>query len=458
MAKSFNYSKWDNIELSDDESDLHPNIDKDSWFRLKHRTRLEREEREDVEVREYTAKNTEDQARIQLIQAQLRGVASGEGDDAEFVDSEALEIELAELKGLVTGRLHRIEEIHEKRKWNIDNICKVKEEKTIVNKTSSVPLKAELTAVDEQTSATAQALIASDSMVTAKASTDAGKVSAQGTSTVPTTAPVPSTGPEPANTIKRDRMAAISYNDYVIKHETLLEKYCELPDLELTKDFLFKHCDVLLHEHAQSYVLLSCLEDEMNGKHKRMKLVCRQSQILSHIHELGVSMKRDPRDVILPFFRRIDEAAYLQGFLTAVDDFIRKIQKRAIDKRREMDAKRMEEGEEEEEEEEEVEYEGLGESLGPGGLDPRQVLKALPKALRQAFESQDLARLQRVLGEMDPTEAKFHMKRCVDSGLWVAKDPSIFEEGAEDMEEGEEEEDGEGEGEGDAMQSEPLEG
>lgn len=41
MSKpSFNYSKWDNIELSDDESDLHPNIDKDSWFRMKHRTRL----------------------------------------------------------------------------------------------------------------------------------------------------------------------------------------------------------------------------------------------------------------------------------------------------------------------------------------------------------------------------------------------------------------------------------
>jgi hypothetical protein len=43
----FNYSKWDNIELSDDEDDVHPNIDKESWFRLKHRTRVEREEKED---------------------------------------------------------------------------------------------------------------------------------------------------------------------------------------------------------------------------------------------------------------------------------------------------------------------------------------------------------------------------------------------------------------------------
>lgn len=45
----FNYSKWDKIELSDDESDCHPNIDKQSWFRMKHRARVEREEKEDVE-------------------------------------------------------------------------------------------------------------------------------------------------------------------------------------------------------------------------------------------------------------------------------------------------------------------------------------------------------------------------------------------------------------------------
>ena len=31
-TRSFNYSKWDNIELSDDESDLHPNIDKVNYL------------------------------------------------------------------------------------------------------------------------------------------------------------------------------------------------------------------------------------------------------------------------------------------------------------------------------------------------------------------------------------------------------------------------------------------
>ena len=47
MSKPFDYSKWDKIELSDDEDDVHPNIDRESWFRLKHRSRVEREDNEE---------------------------------------------------------------------------------------------------------------------------------------------------------------------------------------------------------------------------------------------------------------------------------------------------------------------------------------------------------------------------------------------------------------------------
>ena len=47
MSKPFDYSKWDKIELSDDEEDVHPNIDRESWFRMKHRSRVEREDHED---------------------------------------------------------------------------------------------------------------------------------------------------------------------------------------------------------------------------------------------------------------------------------------------------------------------------------------------------------------------------------------------------------------------------
>ena len=129
----------------------------------------------------------------------------------------------------------------------------------------------------------------------------------------------------------------------MLTHEDILETYSEIHDLEKTKDYLWKHCDILMHEHSQSYMLLSSLEDEMNGKRERMKLVCRQSQILSHVQELGVSMGRDPRDVILAFFERISEKMYLNNFLEAVKGFEQRIIERAVVKRKEMDAERLEE-------------------------------------------------------------------------------------------------------------------
>lgn len=39
--------------------------------------------------------------------------------------------------------------------------------------------------------------------------------------------------------------------------------------------------------------------------------------------------------------------------------------------------------------------------------------------LKECFLSQDVGMLQTTIEKMDPEEAKYHMKRCVDSGLWV---------------------------------------
>ena len=55
MSKGFDYSKWDKIDLSDDEDDVHPNIDKASWFRWKHSARVEREGKEAAEIAEAAA-------------------------------------------------------------------------------------------------------------------------------------------------------------------------------------------------------------------------------------------------------------------------------------------------------------------------------------------------------------------------------------------------------------------
>jgi len=55
----------------------------------------------------------------------------------------------------------------------------------------------------------------------------------------------------------------------------------------------------------------------------------------------------------------------------------------------------------------------------PGGLDPAEVFESLPKEMQECFENRDIAMLQQVIENLPKEEAEYHMKRCVDSGLWI---------------------------------------
>jgi len=143
-SQAFNYSKWDHIELSDDESDCHPNIDKESWFRMKHRSRLEREEKEDKEIAEIERMNSDDLQRVKIITARIKAISNGElADEADSDDIEGLQGEADELNAKVDARNKKIAKYKEARMWNIDNICKVTEERSVVNQNTATSLKAE---------------------------------------------------------------------------------------------------------------------------------------------------------------------------------------------------------------------------------------------------------------------------------------------------------------------------
>ena len=277
-ARSFNYSKWDNIELSDDESDLHPNIDKDSWFRMKHRSRLEREEKEDVEVNTWTKLNEQENNRIQTITARLAGlqelIAAGD-EEAELEDQEALQGELAELTAQVAERNRKMADIKERRSWNIDNICHVAEEKTVVNSAEITSLKAKDFVPTGQTAAAMQK---NKAEVEATATATAGSSSASSTqeqeqviasalqssslSAPPLPTPSSTSTRSAVATVSRndpaEKQSAISYNDYVLKHEDLLELYSEVPTMDKSKDFLVKHGGVR-NRRRKRFVALCCL-------------------------------------------------------------------------------------------------------------------------------------------------------------------------------------------------------
>ena len=94
MSKPFDYSKWDRLEISDDEKDAHPNIDSSLMTRIKREQRARREAEEQMKI------------------AQLRKVGTPEA-------------------------MKQVEDIQRKSKLHVDNICRVVDEKTIVKSSES---------------------------------------------------------------------------------------------------------------------------------------------------------------------------------------------------------------------------------------------------------------------------------------------------------------------------------
>eukprot|EP00929_Paragymnodinium_shiwhaense_P109303 TRINITY_DN75721_c0_g1_i1.p1 TRINITY_DN75721_c0_g1~~TRINITY_DN75721_c0_g1_i1.p1 ORF type:complete len:357 (-),score=107.64 TRINITY_DN75721_c0_g1_i1:252-1322(-) len=338
MSKPFDYSKWDKIELSDDEEDLHPNIDKDSWFRLKHRTRVEREEDE-----------AKSQAQLEKQKSKLQDDLKTFGEAGkEHTKAKKIQKDIDEVQA-------KLDKMEKERKWNADNMCKTAESRTEINggyKKESVPK------------------------------------------------------PEPR---LQGEEVAKGYCEFIEENEELLEKYIALgdeEDLEKVCVFLKEHGGTLLvGEHAESYLLLDCLEKEMNGQHDAMVKSARQNQLLTQLREFSRASQRPVRDAVHPIFQRLlDHEPTREAFDDSVDNFVKRVEKRAVVKKKEMDA--------------EAASAEAGNPLGPGGLDPMEVLYSLPESMQQAFRNQDIAALQAAIEALPQADAKYHLRRCEDSGLW----------------------------------------
>ena len=183
-----------------------------------------------------------------------------------------------------------------------------------------------------------------------------------------------------------------------------------------------------------------------------MTHVAHQCICMQYLLELAKQLETDPRACISSFFTKIQVADqdYKDAFYSELEAFKVRIVNRAKEKIAEA------------EEEERLAR------LGPGGLDPADVFESLPDSMKKCFESQDIGMLQQVIKDMPEDQARYadkllfsflyyllpfitvivyhgryHMKRCVDSGLWVPNkdDPTTnAEDGFVTKEDGDDEE------------------
>uniref|UniRef100_A0A1B0G3V4 Hsp90 co-chaperone Cdc37 n=1 Tax=Glossina morsitans morsitans TaxID=37546 RepID=A0A1B0G3V4_GLOMM len=335
------YSKWTNIEISDDEDDTHPNIDTPSLFRWRHQARLERMAEMEHEKDELSKAKQSYQARLVDVKERLK---NKEGKENELEK----ELEKIEKEGKDLDR--REEELAKKEKktpWNVDTISKPGFEKTMFNKQPARKNEENLTEEERE------------------------------------------------ERLKR----------FVKENEKLCKEYGMLRKYEDSKRFLQNHLD-LVCDDTSNYLVIWSINLEMEEKHDLMAHVAHQCICLQYILELGKQLDVDPRACVGSFFSKIQNCMpeYRHQFESEIEAFKERIKKRA----------------EEKIEEAIVESEAERKSrLGPGGLDPVEVFDELPDELKKCFETRDTELLQKTIASMEVDVATYHMKRCVDSGLWV---------------------------------------
>eukprot|EP00118_Oscarella_pearsei_P017641 m.176762 g.176762 ORF g.176762 m.176762 type:complete len:368 (+) comp39146_c1_seq1:1942-3045(+) len=339
------YSKWDHIEVSDDEDDIHPNVDTPSLFRWRHQARVDRmgeqkQERETFMKESEQHKTRKDELKRLMEQAEEEG---GENVEERIAK---LKLEMGELEKQEDHFRQKEAELLKKERltpWNVDTLSSEGFEKTIINPAES------------------------------------------------------SEKPKSDDDIGREFWDA---NEKDIKH------YGMLRDYDSSSEFLRKKPH-LVCEATANYLTIWCITLECQEKHDLMSHVARQTIVMQYILELGKQIRKDPRDTFLTFFKRIKMAD--KQYVEAMDDEHQALIGR-VEERAKIRLKAIEE---------EIEEEERQKRLGPGGLDPVEVYESLPQEMKDCFEKKDTGLLQDVLKKLDPTLAKYHMKRCIDSGMWV---------------------------------------
>jgi len=371
-----NYSKWNHIEVSDDEDDTHPNIDTPSLFKWRHEARIQRE----AELAEKQKKVDEEKAKIDSKLKEVKQRVKKEEESGASVN-------LSELKSSLTDVEKKAKEVEKKkaevekeaksRPWNVDTLSSDGFSKTLINDTPSFKSN-QMT--DEE---------------------------------------------------KEDYM-----KKFVKKNEADIKKYGMLKKFDDSMKFVMDGMTHLACEETANYLVIWCINLEMEEKHDLMEHVAHQCICMQYLLELAKQLDTDPRACIKSFFSKIQIAddEYKKAFYDELKAFKDRIRKRAAEKVAEAMA--------------EVEEEERVARLGPGGLDPAEVFESLPKEMQDCFEKQDIPMLQQFIKSLPEEEARLHMKRCVESGLWcpAQDDPNtdasdgFTKMGADGVEEEEDEE------------------
>ncbi|GMT16740.1 hypothetical protein PFISCL1PPCAC_8037 [Pristionchus fissidentatus] len=358
------YSKWKNIEVSDDEDDTHPNIDTPSLFRWRHQARLERMAEKKLQKEEIDKEKGQVNTKMEDLNKKLADSSISEEEKKK------IEEEIATINKQEADWRAKEAELEAKERlepWNVDTIGTVKMDKSRINK------------VGEKK--------------------------------------------EQPKTLSDEEDSKRMYK-YFEDQESKLKTFSRIHGLDATEAYMLEH-PLLASEYAVNWITIEALNLAIEDKSdKEMCVVAEQCIILQYLLELAKSLRAEPTNtnMIKNFFKKFKAAdpSYMKVFYDEVSSFQNRLRLRAKQKRDDALAEYESEAKEKRKAE------------APGGLDPQEVFETLPAEMREAFESREVSRLQEIAATMDEEVFTYHLKRCIDSGLWV---PNANDNGEEEEEE-----------------------
>ncbi|XP_068034988.1 LOW QUALITY PROTEIN: hsp90 co-chaperone Cdc37-like [Anomalospiza imberbis] len=341
------YSVWDHIEVSDDEDETHPQHRHRQPLRWRHQAPRGAHGAVQKEKEELDKGCRECKRKLAECQKKMKELEVAEAESGKG-ELEKLQAEAQQLRNEEKSWENKLEELRKKEKnmpWNVDTLSKDGFSKSVFNV-------------------------------------------------------------KPEEKEETEEQKEKKHKTFVERYEKQIKHFGMLRRWDDSQKYLSDNPHLVCEETA-NYLVIWCIDLEVEEKHALMEQVAHQTIVMQFILELAKSLKVDPRACFRQFFTKIKTADqhYLEGFTEELEGFKERVRGRA----RARLEKALREYEEEERQK----------RLGPGGLDPVDVYESLPPELQKCFDVKDVQMLQDTISKMDPTEAKYHMQRCIDSGLWV---------------------------------------
>ena len=204
-----------------------------------------------------------------------------------------------------------------------------------------------------------------------------------------------------------------------------LRKFANIKNDKKADKFIKRNPE-LVHEASEGFLITFAVDRAVEGAGKpELARLARRTLMIHNLVQSCSQQNCAPQIGVGQFYQKIgSDPRIMDSYKVELNKQVAELMER-IEVRRVERLAELQDIPDEYEEEEKA-------PLGPGGLDPTEVLNSLPEEMQTAFMSQEVEQLKQCLAAMDPDTAEYHMKRCVDAGLWVQPEEDMESAAAPD--------------------------